>query len=282
MATTVETLQFAARDGRPLMGSLYIPVRSNGRAVLLSGALGMPRARYDGYARFLAEAGFTVLSFDYRGTGGSRAPGGRPERATLRHWGEADLPAALDCLVSRTPGARYFAVGHGEGGRLLGGAPNLARLEGIVTIAAGTGHWADARGAARLVLALLAYGVLPLAGRVVARVPWRLVGADGAEVPASIALDWARGCRDAAAGIAAAGRAGFAAYRGPLLAYAIDDDPFSPRTAVAALHRRFTGARVELREIAPHAGQQPIGRDGYFRDDNRALWPSALAWLASA
>ncbi|AJK45737.1 alpha/beta hydrolase family protein [Burkholderia plantarii] len=281
MATTVETLQFAARDGRPLMGSLHIPGRSNGRAVLLSGALGVPRARYDGYARFLAEAGFPVLTFDYRGIGGSRAPGDRPERATLRQWGEADLPAALDCLVSRTPGARYFAIGHGAGGRLLGGAPNLAQLEGIVTIATGTGRWADARGAARIVLALLAYGVLPLAGRFTSRVPGRLVGA-GAEVPAGVALDWARGCRHAAAGNDAAGRAGFETYRGPLLAYAVEDDPFSPRAAVAALHRRFTGARVELREIAPHAGQRPIGRDGYFRDDNRALWPSAVAWLIAA
>lgn len=115
MAITVETLQFAARDGRPLTGSLHIPPVSNRRAVLINSALGTPRARYDAFARFLAEAGFSVLSYDNRGIGGSRTAVGDADRVRLRQWGETDLPAALDCLAARLPEARQFAVGHATG-----------------------------------------------------------------------------------------------------------------------------------------------------------------------
>ncbi|GAB7535058.1 alpha/beta hydrolase family protein [Burkholderia sp. 3C] len=283
MAITVETLQFAARDGRPLTGSLYLPHLNPERAVLINSALGMPRVRYDAFARSLAEAGFAVLSYDNRGIGGSRTAVADTDRVTLRQWGEADLPAALDCLATHAPAARLFALGHATGGRLLGLAPNLGRLAGIATVAAGTGYCGDARGAAGIALAFATYVALPLAGRFMTRVPGRLLGAE-ADVPAGIALDCAVGGRGPGGRVAAAGRemrAGFDAYRGPLLAYAVEDDPFAPPAAVAALHRRFTAAEVEFRTLAPHPGQRPIGAVGYFRDDNRALWPSLAAWFGA-
>ncbi|WP_124093948.1 alpha/beta fold hydrolase [Burkholderia gladioli] len=284
MAITVETLQFAARDGRPLTGSLHIPPVSNRRAVLINSALGTPRARYDAFARFLAEAGFSVLSYDNRGIGGSRTAVGDADRVRLRQWGEADLPAALDCLAARLPEARQFAVGHATGGRLLGLAPNLGQLSGIVTIAAGTAYRGDARGLAGIRLALAGYLTVPLAGRLLSRVPGRLLLGAEADVPAGIARDWARGCRQAGGDLDAEGlasRAGFEAYRGPLLAYAVEDDPLAPSAAVSALHRQFIHAEVESRWIAPHPGHAPIGQAGYFREDNRGLWPSLAGWLAA-
>ncbi|MCT7348680.1 alpha/beta hydrolase, partial [Burkholderia pseudomallei] len=69
---TAETTWFAARDGRLLTGTFYAPgapSASNGRSVLVSGALGVPRGFYERYARFLASDGFTVLTYDYRGIG---------------------------------------------------------------------------------------------------------------------------------------------------------------------------------------------------------------------
>lgn len=125
---------------------------------------------------------------------------------------------------------------------------------------------------------------VPLAGRLLSRVPGRLLLGAEADVPAGIARDWARGCRQAGGDLDAAGpasRAGFEAYRGPLLAYAIEDDPLAPPAAVSALHRQFIHAEVESRWIAPHPGHAPIGQAGYFRDDNRGLWPSLADWLAA-
>ncbi|KAF1041393.1 alpha/beta hydrolase family protein [Xylophilus sp.] len=280
MTITVETLQFEARDGRTLMGTLYVPAASNGRAVLISGALGAPRTRYDAYASHLAAAGFRVLCFDFRGVGGSRAVHAASDPATLRQWGEVDLPAALDCLAARAPGARLLAVGHAEGGQWLGLAPNLAQVRGVLSVASGDGGWQRARGLARVRAGWQAWVALPVATRLAER-----VRAGEGEVPAGVAREWARWRRHPAYFVDAAGRLlhlTFDTYRGPLLAYVIDDDRLAPREAVIALHRRYRAARVELREIAPHRGQRPIGRAGYFADENRALWPSGAAWLASA
>ncbi len=59
-----------AADGYALGATLY---GSGSRAVLVMSATGVPQSYYAKFAGYLAERGFTVLTFDYRGIGRSLA-----------------------------------------------------------------------------------------------------------------------------------------------------------------------------------------------------------------
>ena len=67
-------LVFEAADGRPLAATVLEPHRVEG-AVVIASATGVPRRIYEGVAGCLADAGLAVLTFDYRGIGGSRQGG---------------------------------------------------------------------------------------------------------------------------------------------------------------------------------------------------------------
>ena len=88
-------LVFEAADGRPLAATVLEPRRVEG-AVVIASATGVPRRIYEGVAGCLADAGLAVLTFDYRGIGGSRQGGPlRHEPARMQDWGRLDLEGAL-------------------------------------------------------------------------------------------------------------------------------------------------------------------------------------------
>ena len=96
-------LVFEAADGRPLAATVLEPRRVEG-AVVIASATGVPRRIYEGVAGCLADAGLAVLTFDYRGIGGSR----RGRLAAPRDGTDAGLGAARPrgCAPVDAPGVR--------------------------------------------------------------------------------------------------------------------------------------------------------------------------------
>ncbi|KGV34693.1 alpha/beta hydrolase superfamily protein [Burkholderia pseudomallei MSHR4308] len=287
---TAETTWFAARDGRLLTGTFYAPgapSASNGRSVLVSGALGVPRGFYERYARFLASA-TALTGADLRlsaASASSRKPprrGRRRDAARLgrsRSAGGARIiwPRArrrIGCSRSRT------AVG---GQTVRPRAPTTGRAAALLSICCPSGYWRLWPWPHRLWLAPLWFCVVPALGRVLSHLPVRRAGLGfAADLPAGVMREWARWCRHADYLVDDEGhplREHFRGYRGRILAYTVSDDWMAPPAAVQALHRFYSTAQVEHREIAPDRRRHAIGHFGYFRDDNRALWPLGAAWL---
>src|SRR5258708_14596928 len=138
-----EACELQARDGYRLGATLFRPASGNGRALQINAAAGVKQEYYGKFAAYLAERGFTVLTFDYRGIGRS---GHWKLNATMRDWAELDAGAALQFL-SKT-GKKLMAVGHSFGGQsfpLLPGADRLAAL----AVASQSSHWRPRPGAPR-------------------------------------------------------------------------------------------------------------------------------------
>jgi hypothetical protein len=74
-AISERSASFHAADGVKLAGTWFVPepARRSSVAVLIVCGAGIPARFYDHFARYLAARGATVLSFDYRGIGASRA-----------------------------------------------------------------------------------------------------------------------------------------------------------------------------------------------------------------
>src|SRR5579883_2471388 len=67
-------VEIRATDGQRLAASVFQPTRprAGAPAVVVNSATGVRRDYYAPFARFLAERGYTVVTYDYRGIGGSR------------------------------------------------------------------------------------------------------------------------------------------------------------------------------------------------------------------
>ena len=276
-------LNFAARDGYPLSATLFTPACAPRAAVLISSATAASQRYYAAYARFLATQGFVVMTYDYRGIGGSRWPAlEQPMRLRMRDWGRFDMAAAIDFLDERYRGLPLLAVGHSVGGQLLGFAPNRHRISAALGIAAQSGYWGHWEGLRKLRMALTWHLAIPLTVAALGRLPAWMTGW---ELPGGIAREWAHWGRHPQYFSDARGRPlheGFAAYTGALRLISISDDQdYAPRRAVEALAKIYRNAQIEMQRIAPaDYGRERIGHFGFFRDDMpKAAWLDTAQWL---
>lgn len=268
-----------ATDGVMLGATVHAPsdaATDPRRVVAIASATGVKRRYYAPFADFLAARGFRVVTFDYRGIGGSKAAGGRAE---MHEWGERDLAGVVAWAAASLGDGRVSVVGHSVGGQLVGLLPEPARLRALVTVASQSGDYRLWPLPSRLAMALLWYGVVPGVTRTVGYLPGSL--GVGEDLPRGVALEWARWCRTP--GYLAGGddgdarREAFALVDAPLLAFGFDDDTYAPRPAVDALLSLYTRARVERRQIP--RGRRRMGHFGFFRRRAAELWRETAEFL---
>ena len=277
-------------DGLRLGGTLFRPQSPGAHAVSIHAATGVRQEYYGKFAAFLAGRGFTVLTFDYRGIGRSRPrtpDGARPASlrgyaASMRDWASVDAPAALDYLERAAPGARLIVLGHSFGGQAAGLLPRPERLAAALLVGSQSGYWRNWPPFGRSWMWLVTHLVLPIGPRLLGYFPSSRLGF-GEDLPAGVAIEWARWCRHPQYLVGALGaHEAYARFSAPLRAYAISDDRFAPPHAVKAMLTLYPAAQKELRQVAPReVGAQSIGHFGFFRERFRdTLWREAAEWLA--
>ena len=275
-----------ARDGYPLSGTVNEPESAATSSVLIAGASAVPARFYRRFARYLAVRGMRAVTFDYRGIDTSLHGGIRSVQTGMRDWAEKDLAAVIDHVSNRFPDTPLAVIGHSAGGQFVALADNSRRIDALMLVAAQSGYWRHWPPRHRYLLAALWYGVMPGMAGLLGYFPARRLGL-GENLPAGVAKEWARWCRHPAYFVEADGepiKLNLDRFTGPVISYSIDDDWMAPRAAVDALYEHFSGAKRERRHVRPgDCGVDALGHFGFFRDPGRqALWPAALAWIASA
>ena len=276
MDLSSESLRVSATDGFALSASWFGPVEPE-RVVLVAPATGVRRRLYDAFGRFLAERGFGTLTWDWRGTGGSRPARLQGFEGSMRDWAERDLAGAISWATERFPSARLYGVGHSFGGQAVGLASNARRLRGLVTVAAQSGYWGHWPRPQRYGYALLWHAAVPLLTRLFGYYPARRLGM-GEDLPREVALQWARWCRTPEY---LGDYRGHASFSAPILALSFSDDPFAPLEAVEALHAHYGSPELLHRHVEPgDVGAERIGHFGFFREGLvPTLWQDVATWL---
>ena len=197
--------------------------------------------------RYLAEQGCTVLTYDYRGIGGSRPASLRGFRVRMRDWAALDVAAAIDHMRAVWPKLPLAVVGHSFGGQAVGLAPNNSEISRALFVAAQAGYWRLFHSPEKYRV----YAMLRLIGAPIARtlgyVPGKL--GIGEDLPRDVFLEWTDWVMkpryffdDATLGALE----NFPRYRGALRAICLTDDPWATpaggRSAVLRLHRHDGGA----------------------------------------
>jgi predicted alpha/beta hydrolase len=274
-------VEFAARDGYRLAGTLYRPRTPNRRAALFQAAAGVKQEYYGKFAEYLAARGFAALTFDYRGIGRSRPAKLRGFKASMRDWAEKDIGGALDHLARASHGARLIGIGHSFGAQVFGVVPGNERYVAALTVGAQSGYWRHWRGKGRTGMWLLTHALLPGLSRLVGYVPARLFG-QGEDLPAGVAAEWARWCRHPGYIVGALGaQEAYAAFAAPIRVYSITDDRYAPPPAVEAFLEFYPNAVRKLERVDPEQhGGEPIGHFGFFRERYKdSLWKEAAEWM---
>lgn len=269
-----------AADGRAIVARVFRPRGEAIGAVLVVPAMGVSQPYYAPFAAWLATRGFLAATFDYRGTGLSRAGSLRGFKADILDWARLDCAAMIEAVSEMAPGRPLYWVGHSLGGQILPFVPNRDRVSKMVTIATGSGYWRENAPPLRRRAWWLWYLVAPLSVRLFGYFPGRRLRKVG-DLPRGVMEQWRRWCLDPDYAVGAEGdavRALYASVRTPIVSLSFSDDEYMSARNVEAIHGLFVSAPRRMTRIAPQdVGVQRIGHFGFFRSAyESSLWRAHL------
>ncbi|WKB54654.1 alpha/beta hydrolase family protein [Eleftheria terrae] len=281
----MEKVELRAGDGTRIAARFYRPGPQcpvPRAAVLIGPAMGVRQDYYAPFARWLAEQGWLVASFDYRGMGDSRPPGMarslRGFEADLFDWA-ADYDCAIDALRAAAPQLPLYLLGHSLGAQLPGLLRNRDRVAGLVSVAAGSGYWRDNAPRTRRMVLYFWHVAVPLATRLCGYFPGRRLRKVG-DLPRGVILQWRRWCLHPGYHVGAEGRQvrqAFEQARFPVVALSMSDDELMTERGTRALVDCYANAPRRIERITPQeAHARRIGHFGFFREQFEAtLWRRA-------
>jgi len=280
-----ESVALHCIDGFTLAAQLWRPAGAERGAVIISCATGVLSRYYARYASFLTEHGFTALTYDFRGIGGSRPQRLRDMRMRWRDWGEYDFDAAVRYMRERDPHGLLVAVGHSAGGFMPGFAEAASEVDRYLNVAGQFAYWRDYAAERRLGMYAKWHLFMPAVTRLAGYFPGRRFGWLE-DLPAGVALEWSRrGARledsyppDEHELLFSR----FAAIRAPILAVSTSDDEFATPAAMRRGLGYFRNSPRQLVQLNPRAmGFERIGHFGLFHDRHRnGFWHETLEWIA--
>lgn len=269
-------LRIRTRDGTALAATF---LRGTGPdCVVVAGATGVKRGFYTPFARFLVDQGFSVLTFDYRGIGGSASGDAATSDARMQDWGTHDLDAALAWAVDTVRPRRLLVVGHSVGGQLLGLSDHADLVDAAAFVGSQSGYWGHWPWSTRLGIGLLWFGLIPGLSPLLGKFPSSKLGL-GEDLPRGVAEQWARWGRDPDYLLRgdSVRREQYAHLRFPLLLVSLDGDFYAPHAAVDALGGFYAGAKVTRLHVPK---TRTTGHFTAFRPGDPALWGRVATFLA--
>lgn len=250
--------------------------------VIVPSAMGVAQNFYARFAEWLADQGYLVITFDYRGIGLSAPASLRGFEIDIFDWAR-DCAAAIDFAGAHGAGRSLFWLGHSLGGQLLGLIPNRERIHRVMTVATGNGYWRENSWPTRRVVWWLWFVAVPVATRIAGYFPGKRLRKVG-DLPRGVIEQWRRWClnREYVVGVEGADvRATYASITAPMVSVSFTDDEMMSERSIRSLHGLYTGAPIEYRRIAPRdIGVRHIGHFGFFKPQfEHTLWQLVTRWL---
>ena len=283
----MKRISVLAQDGWALTATTFAAEPNAGAprgGVLLAGAMATPQTHYESFARWLSSQGYTVMTFDYRGTfesGGDRVS---ECDASFDTWGQQDVSAMARALRERSPDLPLFFLGHSLGGQLFASSETTPLFQRAVLVASGSGYWPRLRKAVpRWGLFLATQIWAPLLVPLFGYFPGARLRKVG-NIPAGVMRQWSRWCRhpDYLARDPHQ-RERFEHVQTPITHISsCDDEVFSQWSSDRFVDlfgdRPQPVTRLSLDPAS--MGVARIGHFGYFRDKLRpTLWPQLVQQL---
>lgn len=267
-------------EGAHLVGTYYAPQGQVRATLLLHGATGVPQRFYRHFAAWAVARGIGVLTYDYRDFGESQQRPMRESRATFADWAVRDQAAAQAKLAEIAPSGPLWVLGHSLGGLGIPFQDYPERLEKIVSVGAGIGHYSDHPWSYRPKVLAFWFVLGPPATALAGYMPGRrlLLGAD---LPAGVYWQWRKWCtrRDFyASDIGVSLPEPNYALSGPEIRVCVArDDVVVPPAAVRRYAEALAPSGATYRSFAPaDYGLGALGHIDFLAKDKAAAWADLL------
>ncbi|MBH0066126.1 alpha/beta fold hydrolase [Psychrobacter sp. SZ93C1] len=284
----VYSLSIMTDRNKALAATVYRPRDTTKKAIMMAPATGIKRHFYHHFARYLAESGFGVLTFDNEGIGESLSSELSKCDASLISWGRHDMPAVLDALQDEFPNASYHLIGHSAGGQLIGLMPNYQAITSVFNVACSSGRIKNMGMPYKLKAMGFMDAFIPLANLTLGYTPSDKIGM-GEPLPRGVARQWRDWCNGAGYIKTAFGKSIHTHFYDelsmPALWLGFSDDDIANSKNMDDMIRVFTKMPVEKRFLEPKDfGLNHIGHMRYFSSKTNAkapeLWQMAVDWLS--
>jgi predicted alpha/beta hydrolase len=275
-----------AADGTKLSSRVYEASSAEHGSVVIGGAMGVRQDFYAPFAQWLATQGWRVTTFDYRGSGesGPSGSGLKGFKADLFDW-TRDYEAAIDRAHAALPQRPLYLLGHSLGAQLPGLLKNQHKVNGMLSVAAGSGYWRENAPQLKRIVPYFWFVLVPIATRLFGYFPGKKLRKVG-DLPTGVILQWRRWCLSPRYSVSAEGesaRQGYANARFPVHALSITDDELMTLRGTHSLIDLYENAPSEVQRIAPgDIGVRRLGHFGAFRSEHESqLWPRMAGWLGA-
>lgn len=282
----VETaIELQCRDGVTLRGHLWQTETNGGSGVvIINAATGIQARYYHRFARFLAEQGFSVLTYDYRGIGASKTRSLRGCGYRWRDWGEQDFDAALRFALGQAHAGPVQVIGHSIGGFLPGFSHEGHNIFRMLTIGAQYAYWRDYSEFHRTKLFWKWHVAMPALTLVLGYFPGKRLGWLE-DLPAGVAYEWSFRGQRMERSYPASERddilSRFGSVTAPILAVGVSDDPIASLQAIDRTLDYYRSASKTRVLITPFdLGVEQVGHFSLFHERHRNdFWQQCLEWL---
>ena len=272
-----EKLNITCKDGYTLSATFYENTQKNQNLpILICPATGIVQSFYRSFAEWLAEQGYQVMVFDFRGIGASLHGPLKKSQASIQDWGQLDIPAAIDALLVKTQKKQVILVGHSAGGQLLGIAPNYAKVAKVIAISGSTGHIKGLKGRTKQLAPVMFNIIFPISSFFKGYGATKMMGM-GENLPKNVAKQWAQFCSRPGYVENALGKTIFEDYHQnitcPISVYWSSDDEIATEANVKDLLRLYPNAKTTMHELVPQdLGHKSIGHMLMFKKSHQNIW----------
>jgi predicted alpha/beta hydrolase len=270
------------KDGFKLAGTLFKPsgIKS---AIMIAPATGIKRQFYAAFARYLAENGFAVLTFDNRGIGQSIQGSLNNGNPSLTNWGVLDMTAVLKYLKDAIPNTNYHLIGHSAGGQLVGLMENARDIKSMFNFGSSSGSLKYSRYPFRIKSSFFLNVYIPVSNLIFGHTKSQWVGMGG-PLPRKVGSEWSRWCNGTGyVKVDLDSRIKNHLYDelnfNSIWVHATDDD-IANLDNVKDMIRVYSNIKAEIVSLSPEEhGFKDIGHMKFFSKKKSKLWDIAIEWL---
>ena len=271
-----------SKDGTRIAARVFDAGGEPKGSVVIGGAMGVRQEFYTAFAQWLASQGWRVTTFDYRGSGDSAPKSLRGYRADLFDWAR-DYEAVVDRAHAALPARPLYLLGHSLGAQLPGLFANQHKINGLLSVAAGSGYWRENAPQLKRIVPYFWFVLVPLATRLFGYFPGRKLRKVG-DLPAGVIMQWRKWCLSPRYSVSAEGegvRQQYANARFPVHALSITDDELMTLRGTHSLVSLYENAPSQVERVEPaELAVRRIGHFGPFRREQQdKLWPRMAEWL---
>ncbi len=274
-----------ATDGYQLSAKIYNPsdATKKNKVLIINSATAVDKKLYHHYATFMANNGYIVVTYDYRGIAASRPKKLKGFEASFTDWGKKDFTGVLTFVKNEFPHYKVVTLGHSIGGTIIGMTEKNKEISGIINIGAQTAYYKDWAKDQKTKIYLLWHVFFPLVTKLYGYFPGKKLGMLE-DIPKGVIDQWhnRRKLTDMKTQMENKGIQFFySQYNAKLLTLGVEDDPIGTEKAIQRIHDLFltTDKEIEIIKLAS-VPTKKIGHFGFFsRQFKETLWHQTSNWF---